>query len=257
MSCPTPARGPRDWDAEVYDRVSDVQLGWGLEVLDRLALSGHETVLDAGCGTGRVTRVLCERLSRGRVVAVDASPAMVEKARSALPANCSVGVADLSRLAVDSPVDAILSTAVFHWIPDHGQLFARLHAALRPGGRLVAQCGGEGNVASLARVLRGLREEGPFAEFLSGWEGPWRFRAPGGATEDLVRAGFEDVECWLEPKHVRPDDPRGFLVTVTLGVHLERLPDELHDRFVDAVLERMPEPLTLDYVRLNIDARRP
>ncbi len=257
MTGPSAAPAPRDWNAEVYDRVSDNQREWGLEVLARLPLAGHERVLDAGCGSGRVTKALAERLPDGCVIAVDASSAMVEKARHALPSRCEVRVADLSELALEEPVDAILSTAVFHWVPDHARLFARLHDALRPGGRLAAQCGGEGNVRSLAAALREVREEEPFRASLSRWEGPWNFRAADDAAADLEAAGFTDVSCWLEDRHVTPTDPRDYLETVTLGPHLARLPEELRDRFVDAVLDRMPEPLTLDYVRLNLDARRP
>jgi trans-aconitate methyltransferase len=159
--------GPRDWDAATYDRVSDPQVEWALEVLDRLPLRGDETVLDAGCGSGRVTRLLLERLPRGRVVAVDAAPAMVEQARAALGDRATVLLADLAELELDEPVDAVFSNAVFHWVADHERLFTRLHAALRPGGRLVAQCGGEGNVERFLAVARAVAEEPPFADYLA------------------------------------------------------------------------------------------
>src|SRR3954471_24568760 len=131
----------RDWDASAYHRLSAPLAAMGVDVLDRLELAGDETVLDAGCGTGKVTRVLHDRLPRGHVIAVDAAPSMVEQARAALPAAVDVRQADLLDLALERPVDAVLSTATFHWIADHDRLFAALHAALRPGGRLVAQCG--------------------------------------------------------------------------------------------------------------------
>ncbi len=63
----------REWDAETYDAVSDPQFNWGMEVLDRLELRGDEAVLDAGCGSGRVTAELARRLPRGRLIAVDGS----------------------------------------------------------------------------------------------------------------------------------------------------------------------------------------
>ena len=88
----------------------------GTDVLDRLVLRGDETVLDAGCGTGNVTRLLHERLPRGHVIAVDAAPSMVEQARELLPADVDVRQADLLELELDAPVDAILSTATFHWV---------------------------------------------------------------------------------------------------------------------------------------------
>ena len=251
------ATGPREWDADVYHRSSDFQLELGREVLDRLALRGDEAALDAGCGTGRVTLALAERLPRGRVIAVDASADMVRRARADLPDRCEVRQADLLELTLDRPVDAILSTAVFHWIDDHHRLFSRLHDALRPGGRLAAQCGGEGNVERVRGPLRDLSVSEPFAEHLSDWVDPWLFPSPEQTSRRLARAGFTDVSCWLEPRELTPEHPHEYLRTVTLGFHLARLPEELHDRFVDAVVERLPQPPTLDYVRLNIDARRP
>jgi trans-aconitate 2-methyltransferase len=248
----------RDWDARTYERVSDPMFEWGLTVLDRLPLEGDERVLDAGCGSGRVTAKLLERLPRGGVVAVDASPSMVEEARAALdPARTTAFAADLLELELDEPVDAAISTAVFHWIPDHDRLFKRLHAALRPGGRLEAQCGGAGNLdgfhgAGLARVAA----EEPFAPWFEAWEGPWNFSSPEWATDSLERAGFTDVRCWLETRMVNPPDPREFLRVVCLGHHLERLPEDLRDRFVDAVLLHAGDPVELDYVRLNISAAK-
>jgi len=245
----------RDWDAAGYDRVSAPQVEWALRVLERLPLRGDETVLDAGCGSGRVTQLLLERLPRGRVVAVDSTRSMVEHAREALdPERATVLEASLTELVLDEPVDAAFSNAVFHWIADHDALFARLHAALRPGGRLVAQCGGEGNVARLHRAAAELAREPRFAEHLGAWNGPWNFAAPGETAERLRRAGFGDVEAWLEPHPVVPDDPATYLRTVCLGPHLERLPEELWDDFVEAVRERVGDEL--DYVRLNIAAAR-
>jgi trans-aconitate 2-methyltransferase len=250
-------RDPREWDAEVYDRVSDPQFEWALPVLDRLPLEGDETVLDAGCGSGRVTEQLVGRLPGGRVIAVDASEAMLEKARERLGSRADVREADLAELELDEQVDAVFSNAVFHWILDHDRLFARLHAALRPAGRLVAQCGGRGNVASLVRVLIEVVAQERFVHHFHDFEAEWNFAAPEETEGHLRAAGFEEVHCWLEDKIVRPREPLAFLHTVALGQHLAALPEELRQPFAEAVAERMGEPLTLDYVRLNIDARRP
>jgi trans-aconitate 2-methyltransferase len=246
----------RDWDAATYDRVSGPQVEWAERVLERLPLRGDETVLDAGCGSGRVTRLLLDRLPRGRVVAVDSAPSMVEHARAALdPSRSTVFQADLTDLELDESVDAAFSNAVFHWIGDHDALFERMHAALRPGGRLVAQCGGRGNVERFHAAATEVAAERPFAEHLAGWRGPWNFAGAEETAERLERAGFTDVETWLEPYPVVPEDPSGFIRTVCLGHHLERLPEELRDGYVEAVRARSgPE---IDYVRLNIEAKRP
>jgi trans-aconitate 2-methyltransferase len=246
----------RDWDAANYHRVSGPQVEWAQRVLERLPLRGDETVLDAGCGSGRATQLLLERLPRGRVVAVDSAPSMVAHAREALdPERATVLQASLTELVLDEPVDAAFSNAVFHWIGDHDALFARLHAALRPGGRLVAQCGGEGNVERFHKAERAVASRDPYAPYLADWRGPWHFAGAEETAARLERAGFTDVETWLEPYPVTPPDPTGFVRVVCLGPHLQQLPERLHDSYLEAVCERSgPE---LDYVRLNIDAKMP
>ena len=245
---------PRDWDATTYERLSAPLTAMGTDVLDRLVLRGDETVLDAGCGTGNVTRELYERLPRGRVIAVDAAPSMVEEARQRLPDSVDVRQADLLDLEIE-PVDAILSTATFHWIADHDRLFERLLQALTPGGRLAAQCGGAGNVAELDRAAKLVGAREPYAAALDGWHGPWNFASPDETGERLRRLGWVDVWTWSHHVRVEPDDPREYMGTVALGSHLERLDPALREPFVDAVIAELPEPV-VDYVRLNILARR-
>lgn len=248
--------GPREWDAETYDAVSDPQYEWGMEVLERLELRGDETALDAGCGSGRVTEELVRRLPAGRVIAVDGSEAMIAKARERLGDRASYLVADLAELTIEEPVDLVFSTATFHWISDHELLFRRLRAALRPGGRLVAQCGGQGNVAEYVKAIVAAAAQPEFAPHFEGMTGMWNFAGPEETEARLRAAGFAEAHCWLEPKPVTPAQPLEFIVTVTLGPHLARLPEDLHRPFAEASLAHCPEPLTLDYVRLNIEARR-
>ena len=243
---------PRDWDARTYDRVADPMTRWGEAVLERLPLAGSERVLDAGCGSGRVTERLAERLPDGQVVALDGSPAMVDAARERLARfgdRVEYVVADLGKPLPIAPVDAVLSTATFHWVPDHDALFRSLATSMHRGGRLVAQCGGAGNIASVQRVLATLGD---------GWLGDVHFETPEATTRRLDAAGFEDIECWLtdEPTTFEPGEPlEAYLRTVVLGSHLARMPPSEHDAFVHAVAAALPEP-RIDYVRLNIVARR-
>lgn len=241
------------WDASTYDRISDPMARWGAAVLDHLELRGDERVLDAGCGTGRVTERLAERLPAGQVVALDASPAMIAEARRRLARfgdRVRYLVADLGRpIPLDEPVDAVLSTATFHWVPDHDALFRNLAAVLRPGGRFVAQCGGAGNIARVQAAL---------ATIGDGWLGPAHFETPEATEARLAAAGFVDIRCWLTEEIVGfadRDALETYLRTVILGAHLERLPPTEHDGFVRAVADRLPT-LSIDYVRLNIVACR-
>jgi trans-aconitate 2-methyltransferase len=242
---------PREWDAETYERVSAPQEAWGRDVLDRLDLRGDERVLDAGCGTGRVTALLLERLPRGEVVAVDGSEAMVAAARERLGGRAEVFRSDLLELSLEKRVDAILSTATFHWIADHDRLFARLLDVLEPGGRLAAQCGGAGNAQAVVEAIG--RVDRPA---LRGWDGPWNFPTPADTAARLRRLGWVDVWTWPHVELVHPEDPPAFVRTAILGSHLERLPEDERDGFVDAVMAELPTPAEIRYVRLNILSRR-
>ncbi len=254
--------GPVEWDAKTYHQVAAPQEEWGREVLARLDLAGDETVLDAGCGSGRVTALLCERLPDGRVIGVDGSNQMIEHAAENLAEfgdRVELVVSDLLDLELSDPVDAIFSNATFHWILDHARLFARLFAALRPGGALEAQCGGKDNVAEWKRVLESLQGDERFSDYLSGMPEVSNFASVGDTRDRLERAGFEVAPAgvWLEQRTVEPPDPRAFTTAVGLSKHLALLPEGLHEQFTDAVLELMPRPFVLEYVRLNISARRP
>jgi trans-aconitate 2-methyltransferase len=246
--------GAREWDAETYDEVSDPQFEWGMEVLERLELRGDETAVDAGCGSGRVTAELVERLPAGRVTAVDGSEAMVEKSKQRLGDRADYLVADLVELELPEPVDLVFSTATFHWIGDHERLFRRLRGVLRPGGRLVAQCGGKGNVTVHMQAIAAVASDPEYARHLTETGGLWNFASPEETESRLGAAGFAEARCWLQPKPVQPSRPLEFLSTVTLGPILDRLPEEKRRPFAEAVLAEHEQPLVLDYVRLNIEA---
>jgi trans-aconitate 2-methyltransferase len=246
----------RDWDAATYDRVSEPQLAWAREQLDRLELTGDEVVLDAGCGSGRVTAELADRVPRGRVYAVDVAPSMVEHARAALGERATVLCQDLTELDLPEPVDAAFSNATFHWIHDHDALFRALARTIRPGGRLVAQCGGRGNIDAFRETADAVAAEAPFQRYFIGWRRPWNYASAEATAQRLELAGFTDISCWLEPKPTTPEDPRTFVQTVCLVRHLDPLPKDLRAPFIDRVLARAGDPLVLAYVRLNMSARR-
>jgi trans-aconitate 2-methyltransferase len=247
---------PREWDAGSYHAVATPHQGWGAEILDRLALRGDETVLDLGCGTGRVSAQLLERLGpEGHVIGIDGSAAMVAEAQRQLGGERARFVQqDLLELTVEEPADAAVSSATFHWIADHDLLFARIRAALKDGAPFVAQCGGRGNIASIVAVVTEVCARERFAPTFAGWPGPWNYAGPEETTERLERAGFAVDRVWLNPSPQRPPETREFLRTVSLGAHVERLAPDLREPFLDAVLEGLgPEPVH-DYVRLNIVA---
>ena len=241
---------PRNWDAAAYDRLPTPMTAWGEGVVGTLDLRGDERVLDAGCGTGQVTAALLARLPRGEVIALDGSVSMIGRARERLGSDqVTFVVADLQQpLPLEEAVEAVLSTATFHWVLDHDALFRHLAAVMRPGAQLAAQCGGAGNIASVEASLRSMGE---------GSAGHTYFADADETRTRLVSAGFTDVETWLhdEPTRVPPDVLEDYLGAICLGDHVQDMSGEEEARFVAEVASRLPESV-IDYVRLNIRARR-
>ena len=260
-----------EWDASSYHRVSNPHVVWGGKVLDRLPLRGDETVLDAGCGTGRLTADLLDRLPHGRVIALDASANMLAVAERGLGPRFGDRVryvhADLQALdsaTVGESVDAVFSTATFHWVPDHDRLVAGLFSVLKPGGWLAAQCGGGPNLARLRARADAVLRSDPYAAHIGDWAGPWTFATDAETAARLEAAGFVDVRTDLEeqPTPMAGEAAyREFLSTVIFGEHLGRLPtDALRVAFLDtltAAAKADDPPFELDYWRLNLQGRRP
>jgi trans-aconitate 2-methyltransferase len=265
MSNSTPTR---EWNAADYHRISGPQVSWGKKVLARVCLRGDEILMDAGCGTARLTAELLQSLPRGRVVGVDLSQNMLAGARQYLTSDFGgkflLVAADLQALPFGRVFDGIFSTAAFHWVLDHGRLFQSLYRALRPGGWLHAQCGGGPNLARLRIRTNELAATTRYAPYFIGFREPWTFNDAETAAALLQRAGFTEVETSLEPAlTVLEDLPKysEFVRTVILRQHLERIPDaELRTEFIAVLGDQAATddpPFSLDYWRLNLNAKIP
>ncbi|MGI8540734.1 MAG: class I SAM-dependent methyltransferase [Rubrobacteraceae bacterium] len=253
-----------EWNASSYEILANPMTRWGEEFLAKLDFRGDESVIDAGCGTGRVTEKLLERLPRGKVLAVDGSHAMVEAAKERFAGDERVSFSrqNLLELEVEEPADIIFSTATFHWIPAHEKLFERLAAALKPGGILAAQCGGEGNISRVNEATGKVMGRDPFAPHFENWTDDKLYAGAGATEERLRKAGFEPERVWLHEEPTEFDSVEtlaSYLGAIILRGHVEVLPEEKKEPFALAVAEEMAAmdgPLFADYVRLNIMARR-
>jgi trans-aconitate 2-methyltransferase len=241
-------------------------VSWGKKVLGRLRLCGDELLLDAGCGTGRLTADLLKLLPRGGVVGVDLSQNMLGAARDHLSAEVGARVnfvaCDLLYLPFADAFDGILSTAAFHWVLDHDRLFANLYQALLPGGWLEAQCGGRPNLRLLRDRVDALSATSKFARYFEGFREPWLFQDADSAAECLERAGFVEVETSIEPAPTvlgSGQEYRDFVSNIILREHLQNLPADLRREFLEVLAEQSAQddpPFSLDYWRLNMRALR-
>jgi trans-aconitate methyltransferase len=267
-----------DWDAERYHRLSEPQLAWGRRVLERLAPAAGECILDLGCGTGRLTAELLDRMGDGRIVGVDRSASMLREAVASgawkyrgrrlhdvaqETRHVAFVRADAARLPFVDAFDAVFSTATFHWVEDHDELFASIYRALVPGGRLVAQCGGGPNLAVLLDRAHRLMDSPDFADHFRGWRDPWTFADVPTTIARLERAGFSAIDVTLEPAPTPMPDAEtyyDFLSCVCVRHHVDRLPVSERPAFLEALTREAASdqpPFTLDYWRLNVFAQKP
>ena len=256
----------REWDSQSYDRLSQPQLGWGTRVINRAAAlppRGDEMVLDAACGTARVTVELAKLFPRGRVVGLDLSENMLRIASGNGEGAVAFVCADLLALPFRPAFDGIFSTAALHWVKDHDLLFRGLCYILKPGGWLIAQCGGGPNIKQVRERAARVQAAFKFKRFFEDWSGPWEFADEVTTANRLCQAGFVNVRTWLEDAYLFLPDAehyREYLATVTLHQHLARLPDEqLRRAFLDAIVAdaELEGRFVMDYWRLNIQAVKP
>lgn len=259
-----------DWNAAAYDDLSDPQFEWGMAVLETLQLRGDERLLDAGCGSGRLTEELLGRVPAGEMVALDSSPQMLEQARQRLSrfgkrvelVHASLQEFALTDFPSASPVDGIFSNAVFHWVPDHAAMFRCLHGALKAGGWLVAQFGGVGNLARAHRRADEVAEGARFKAYLAGMEYGAHFEDTASTRQRMEAAGFRVSEAKLhtvEARFQRRERYEAFLRTVVLRQPVAKLPEPLQREFLEEISRRTLQEegrYMLDYVRLTVRATR-
>jgi len=271
------ANNPRTyWNAEVYERIGTPMRRWAQAVIDDLNLSGDETVLDAGCGSGSVTFDLLEKLPRGKIYAVDSSPQMIEKITASIeerrigPAGQALSLtvvpihADLTDFTLPEQVDVVFSNAVLHWIPDDDALFSCLLRAAKPGARFRAQCGGGHNIVRLMAAVKVVKQREPFVGYLSGTQDGRKYRTAEQAKAAMERAGWTGVRASVFESGVVfevEDDAVLYLHTIILQDHVSRLPEHHQDPYLRAVIQETIRmygaPFVADYVRLDLWATRP
>jgi trans-aconitate 2-methyltransferase len=272
-------RENNNWDAETYHKVSNIQESWAIEILEKRKFKVNEVILDAGCGTGRVTKIIANKVKRGKVYAVDLDENMIINAKKNLKdlSNIVFVKSDLSDVKLPEKIDLVFSNAVIHWILDHKKLFTNFWDVLKPGGKLLIQCGGKGNLDTIPNALEKVRITQRFDHYFKNWKIPWNFASSADTIKILNEIGFKDIQANLVEKKTKFGNFQEYILfmkTVVMKPYLSYLPttennNQIKNLFIDEFLtelhnknktkntnEKQDLDLELNYVRLNITARK-
>jgi trans-aconitate methyltransferase len=256
------------WDADAYARHSEAQLEWARELIGKLSLQGHESVLDIGSGDGKVTAEMARLLPRGEAVGIDNSEDMVRKARSAFPPESnprlSFQLMDARALAFEARFDVAFSNAVLHWLKDHRPMLKGVSRSLKPGGRVLFQMGGMGNGREIFAVAGEMIAAEPWREFFSDFQFPWGFYAPREYRGWCEEAGLRVKRLELLPRDMVQQGTDGLAnwIRTTWMPYTERLPAPRREDFVGEAVDRYTSSHPADsqgriivrMVRLELDA---
>ena len=261
-----------DWDATTYDNISNVIESWGHKTIEYRKWKGNEIVLDAGCGSGRLTKILSIKVPQGKVIAVDSNLSMIRLAKENLTkfSNIEFIKMDISEIIeLKEKVDVVFSNAVLHWILNHKKIFEQFWEILKPDGQLLIQCGGYRNLTKTLNIFNKVSNSKEFYNYFSYnkqddiWNQTWYFAKKEDTEKLLQEIGFRNIQVFLEHKEAKFNNKEEYFIfikTIVLIPYLKYLPNEmLKDKFAKSVVEEIETNAKelqwkLDYVRLNINA---
>ncbi len=233
----------QQWNARDYAQHSSAQLRWAEELIPKLGLRGHESLLDLGCGEGKITALIADRLPQGRVLGLDLSPEMIALAAAQFPPSTHPNLAflqmDVSRIALGQVFDIAFSNAALHWVADHLAVLRGVRACLRPEGRILFQMGGRGNAAGILAALEEVLTRPHWADHFRGFANPYSFYGPEQYEDWLPQAKFRPLRLELVPKDMQHPDAAGLLgwLRTVWFPYTDRLPGDRREAFLGEVVE--------------------
>lgn len=253
------------WDPQQYQRFRDERRQPFLDLIALIEPRSGLRVIDLGCGTGELTRLLHDRLPAADTVGLDASAAMLAESTAHATERLRFVRGDIAAFAADAAYDLVVSNAALHWLPDHAALFARLAQALAPGGQLAVQMPDNHAHPSHA-VAAAVAGEAPFRDALGGFTVGRPVQAAEWYAEQLHRLGFarQHVRAQIYPHRLAaPDEVVEWVKGTLLTAYERRLPAALWPAFLDryraALLAALPaeRPYFYAFRRLLLWAARP
>jgi trans-aconitate methyltransferase len=255
-----------NWNAEDYARNSSAQELWANELISKLSLKGNESLLDIGCGNGRITNEIARRLPFGYVIGIDSSESMIElSSKSITNNNLSFYVMSATDIHLDKKFDIAFSNATLHWVKEHPAVLASLKKHLNPNAKILFQMGGKGNALEIVSTLEQVTTLSKWSEYFKGFDFPYHFYGVEDYERWLPVAGYKASRIELIPKdmvHKNPDGLKGWLRT-TWFPYTNRLPNNQREIFLAELIGKYIEKKPVDsngqthvnMVRLEVEAR--
>lgn len=257
------------WDPIDYDKSSSAQFKWAMDLLSKLDFRGDESVLDIGCGDGKVTAGIAARVPNGKVLGIDLSREMVEFARTKYPnhdyPNLTFQQKDASRLDFQDKFDVVVSFACLHWVKDHIPVLEGIRRSLRTSGRILLQFGGKRNAGEILDITEDLIRTDEWSVYFRGFNFPYNFYGPEEYRGWLNQAGLKVRRVELVPKDMVHAGKKGLegIIRNTWLPYTERLPEELRAKFIGEIADRYIESHPLQegmvhvkMVRLEVEAEK-
>jgi trans-aconitate 2-methyltransferase len=231
------------WNAKDYANNSSAQAVWAEELITKLNLRGTESILDLGCGDGKITAAIASKLDRGIVWGIDRSLEMISLAREKYAnsqySNLFFQQMDAKEIHLEQQFDIVFSNAVLHWIEDHLTVLQKVNQHLKPKGKILWQMGGKDNTKNLLAVIDRLMQQPPWQKYFLDFVSPYHFYDINDYDLWLDRTGFQAIRIELISKdmqHQGKEGLKGWLRT-TWFPYTDRLPEALKEQFLDRVIE--------------------
>jgi trans-aconitate 2-methyltransferase len=240
------------WDALEYQRHSSAQFIWANELIEKMNLKGGESLLDLGCGEGKISAILARLLQRGRVVGIDSSEAMIDHARKnftqAQFPNLEFLQMEGAKITFEDCYDVVFSNAALHWMKDQARVLEGVRRSLTPQGRFVFQMGAKNNAKEIAYTFLDVMISPSWRRYFQEIPSPYKFYDPDEYRELLAGAGLKCVRLDLIPKDMVQRGREGLAgwVRSTWFPYTGRVPEDLRGNFIAEFIERYLEKYPLD-----------
>lgn len=256
------------WDAELYAKNSSRQYQLAMELIEKLNLKGNESVLDIGCGDGKITAFISSKLPNGTVVGIDSSEEMISYAKQQFPSskhpNLSFVCVSATELKFENKFDIAFSISVLNWIKDQETVLTGVNKALKKNGRILFQMSGKGMYKKLLANINKLIQQEKWKAYFKDFVFPWFYYSPEEYRPWLEKAGLKINRIELITKDLTYKGKKDLIdfITVGWGIFTQKVPENKRQTFIlkfaESYLETYPLDkngiLHIDAIRLEVDA---